>query len=115
MVFSGWLLAFISQHCLKGADSIVVSETSNDLAVGSANGGANNSFHTADYITQTGVPGPNARWVAPDRLARSTRDLLLAAGRGRRARSEKRWARAVSGAARGSPRRAWRLAVSKTE
>jgi hypothetical protein len=52
LVISGWLFAFIAQHALKGAHGIVVPMTPNNLAIGSANGCANHSFHSGKDTTQ---------------------------------------------------------------
>jgi hypothetical protein len=42
LVFSTWLFALIPLYRLKGADSIIVPVASDDLAIRSANGSANN-------------------------------------------------------------------------
>jgi hypothetical protein len=48
LVVARWLFALITRHVLKGADSIMMPITSNNLAIGSANGGANDFFHKGD-------------------------------------------------------------------
>ena len=45
LVISRWPFCFIAQHALKGAYSIMVPMTLNNLAIGSANGGAKDFFH----------------------------------------------------------------------
>lgn len=57
MVVARWLFALITRHVLKGADSIMVPITSNNLAIGSANGGANDFFHGGKIYHAKGPHG----------------------------------------------------------
>jgi hypothetical protein len=57
LVVARWLFALITRHVLKGADSIMVPITSNNLAIGSTNGGANDFFHRGKIYHAKGPDG----------------------------------------------------------